>query len=862
MNGQVLSVAWYRFRATFGRRLGDYLAVILLVGLVGGLAMGALASARRTQSSFATYLANTNPSDVSVTIIGGPQNASGSVDYSPAITHAISHLPGVKHLESATVLNAVPLHPDGSPRIDTDTLESTFAIASIDGLFFNQDRLAVIEGRMANPDRPDEIVMTAMAAHLLGFHVGQVIPYGLYTQQQESLAGFGTPSVKPHRRIDAKLVGLVQVNNGIVQDDIDKLPTFIFFTTALAREVLADSDRGSGGAIYYGLQVAGGNGGVPAVERGFVHILPPRTSYTFHATAPIEAKVDRTVKPLTIALGVFGLVAALATLLVGVQIISRQLQATNEDLTVLRSLGAGPSAMVVDGLIGIVGSVVAGSLLAVVIAVALSPLSPLGPVRPVYPSPGVSFDWTVLGLGLLVLIGVLGAMAVVFAYRGAPHRAARRARIAAPGGSRVAGALAATGLPASAAIGVRFALESGRGRSAVPTRSALLGAVLAIALVVATFTFGSGLQTLVSHPALYGWDWDYILNPSSNVPPQALALLNRDTDVATWTGYNYDVAEVDGQNIPLLFEGVGGHKGVPINPPILSGHWTQQKNEIVMGAATLAQLHKHVGGTVTVTYGNPKNAPIYVPPTRLRIVGTATLPAVGYSSVIDDHTSMGTGALVAQSFLPGTFQRAVDAPDPTLNGPELVLVRLREGVPASAGFASLRRVATAADRAFAAIPDGGGQGDSVSVLGVQHPAEIVNYRTMGITPGLLATGLAGGAILALGLTLAASVRRRRHDLALLKTLGFTQRQLASVFAWQASVAALIGIVVGVPLGIALGRWFWILFARQIYAVPRPTVPVLSVVLVVLGALVLANIVAALPGRIAARTSTAVLLRAE
>src|SRR5256885_12986605 len=65
-------------------------------------------------------------------------------------------------------------------------------------------------------------------------------------------------------------------------------------------------------------------------------------------------------------------------------------------------------------------------------------------------------------------------------------------------------------------------------------------------------------------------------------------------------------------------------------------------------------------------------------------------------------------------------------------------------------------------------------------------SEIVNYRTMGATPALLASGLAAGAILALGLTLTASVRRRRHDLALLKTLGFTKRQLAAAVAWQAS----------------------------------------------------------------------------
>ncbi|HEY5026110.1 MAG TPA: FtsX-like permease family protein [Acidimicrobiales bacterium] len=130
------------------------------------------------------------------------------------------------------------------------------------------------------------------------------------------------------------------------------------------------------------------------------------------------------------------------------------------------------------------------------------------------------------------------------------------------------------------------------------------------------------------------------------------------------------------------------------------------------------------------------------------------------------------------------------------------------------------------------------------------------------TPATLAAGLAAGAVVALGLTLTASVRRRRRDLALLKTLGFTPRQVATAVAWQASVAASIGIIIGVPAGIALGRWLWTLFARAIYAVPQPSVPVLEIVLVGLGALVLANVVAAIPGRIAARTSTAFVLRAE
>jgi ABC-type lipoprotein release transport system permease subunit len=151
---------------------------------------------------------------------------------------------------------------------------------------------------------------------------------------------------------------------------------------------------------------------------------------------------------------------------------------------------------------------------------------------------------------------------------------------------------------------------------------------------------------------------------------------------------------------------------------------------------------------------------------------------------------------------------------------------------------------------------------SVEVLSVQYPAEIENYRSIGATPEFLAGGLAVGAVVALGLTLTASVRRRRRDLALLKTLGFTQRQLAACVAWQSAIAVFIGAIAGIPLGIVLGRWLWILFARQIYAVPLATVPVLSLVFVGLGSLLLAYVVAALPGRYAARTPTALALRAE
>ena len=95
---------------------------------------------------------------------------------------------------------------------------------------------------------------------------------------------------------------------------------------------------------------------------------------------------------------------------------------------------------------------------------------------------------------------------------------------------------------------------------------------------------------------------------------------------------------------------------------------------------------------------------------------------------------------------------------------------------------------------------------------------------MGTTPAILGAGLALGAVSALALTLVASVRRRRREFALLKTLGFVRRQLAAAVAWQSSIAVAIGVLIGVPVGVLLGRILWDLFAHEIDALPMPDVP--------------------------------------
>ncbi|MGO8860906.1 MAG: ABC transporter permease [Acidimicrobiales bacterium] len=841
---QVIRVAWYRFRATFGRRWGGYLTIIVLIGGIGGIAIGSIAAARRTESSFPTFLASTNPSNL--VVIPGPQNPANN--YSPATTSLLAHLPNVRHLEDASISEVFPLGPNGLPQLSAAANKDITMVASIGGLGFTQDRATVISGRMADPSNPHEIVMTAVAAGLLHVHLGSRMAFGLYTPTQVSnLPVSGIPTVTPNRTVEVRVVGLVVLGNEVVQDDIDRYPTEILFTRALAHELLSPPFLGSEGWTEYGLQLAHGNADVAAVEREIGDAVGPHTLLLFQVTSLIESEAQRAIAPQVIALFVFGLIAALAALLVVLQAVSRQLQTLGADLEVMRALGADARMTTADGLIGIVGAIVLGSLIAAAVAVGLSPFSPIGPVRHVYPTPGIAFDWTVLGLGLVVLIFVLVGGSVALALRRTPDRAARKRQRTAVRPSTAVRVAVASGLPAPAVAGVRFALAPGSGRSSVPVRSAMFGAMLAMIIVVATLTFGASLRTLASEPALYGWNWSYALQPVNDpvsfTPPQFQSLLRRDLDVDAWTTVQFFTLGVDGQAVPFMFEPPDSS----IAPPLLSGHAVLGPDQVVLGSATLAALHKRIGDTVEASYEGQH--------VTLRVVGTATFPAIGINGTF--HPSTGTGALASTQLLPSGTDRFCG------QQADMVLIKMRPTVTAAAALANTQRIADETNRIFAAVPESSNcYGDLVSVLPVQRPAEIADYRTVGSTPALLAAALALAAVTALGLTLAASVRRRRSDLATLKALGFTKRQLLSTVCWQSSVSVSIGIVVGVPLGIALGRWLWTLFARYIYVVPEPTVPLLSVILVIIGALVFANLVATIPGRIAASTPTARVLGKE
>jgi ABC-type antimicrobial peptide transport system permease subunit len=143
-----------------------------------------------------------------------------------------------------------------------------------------------------------------------------------------------------------------------------------------------------------------------------------------------------------------------------------------------------------------------------------------------------------------------------------------------------------------------------------------------------------------------------------------------------------------------------------------------------------------------------------------------------------------------------------------------------------------------------------------------RPRELEDLADVQDLPSALAAILGVLAFATLAHTLLTSIRRRRRDLAVLKTIGFTRRQVALAVVWHASTLAVIALVIGLPVGLLAGRRVWDAFAEGLGAVPEATFPTIVVLLAVPAALLLANAIASVPAVLAGRTRAAVALRTE
>jgi hypothetical protein len=374
----------------------------------------------------------------------------------------------------------------------------------------------------------------------------------------------------------------------------------------------------------------------------------------------------------------------------------------------------------------------------------------------------------------------------------------------------------------------------------------MAGAALAVTAVVAALTFASSLSHLVSTPRLFGWDWNLQIDNQFGAVPAAQfqQLLARDPDVAAYEGGTYGRVHVDGVAVPAV--GLSPlHGGV--FPTLDEGRAPQSAGEIVLGAATLSQIHRGVGDTVSVVgEGAPRT---------LRVVGRSIFPVFGLGDFAP--TSLGVGAALTVDGLDATGGSAISGfPGAGTTGTSpsgellsFVLIRFAPGVDPAAAQARLQQ--------HLPPPPSGPQLQSVV-----RPTEIATYQRIQATPLLLATLVALLGVGTLAHALISAVRRRARDLAILKTVGFVRRQVWVAVAWQATTFAAVALAIGIPLGIAAGRWSWTVFASQVHVVDESAVPVVAVVVAVPAAMLLANLLAAIPGRAAARVRPALVLRSE
>ena len=550
------------------------------------------------------------------------------------------------------------------------------------------------------------------------------------------------------------------------------------------------------------------------------------------------ASAERGTHLEAVALLLFGGLAALVTLLLVEQALARQVLLEEADLTILAGLGMSRAQIVAMVLLRAALTGVAGGVLAVAAAVAASPLMPVGLARQAEISPGISADALVLTAGFCAIVVLMVALAALPAWR--VSRRGPRPRnegIGRPGAPRLAGWLAHSSLPVTTVLGVRFGLERGRGRTAVPVGTALAGATAAVMAVAAALTFGASLDQLVNSPWQQGWNWDVLVgNPNTVTDPTGYLVprLAADRLVGSYSaltnlngGFTVDGAAVG--NV-LVFDPLKG----AVFPPLLQGRPPHAQGEIVLGTSTLRQIGRHVGQTIKL------RTPVGTT-TTMRVVGRMIVPSVA---------DLLTNGLGQGAWVPGSYFRRLKA---ELAAAGLTCRRFSTSFSPSATPRACRR----------RMPTPGCGTTSALSCCASSPARPSSTCKASTALPLVLAGLAAclGAA-ALGNTMTIFVRRRRRDLAILKTLGFRRRQVATTVAWQATTFILAALAIGLPLGVAAGRWAWDLAATQLQSAAPPVIPALAIALIVPAALLAGNALAALPARTAARTAPAISLRQE
>jgi hypothetical protein len=824
----VLSPVWARARHELRARWRSWLGLALVVGLGGGVVLAALAGARRTEDAYPRLAKASNAADVLV--VGQSQFLFvGNVDLG-----AVERLPEV----ASTSRIAVYLLFAG--RTDTGQLlgpAEMFPIAHADPRLGNTiEGWKMLEGRPANPERVEEATASFLLAERLHLKVGATLrlrftragSFGPVASEllggfseRLRVAGGAAPvieQVADGPLVTVKIVGIEASAAEFPPLGPDLAPplhlTPAFFHLYQGR--LVDSP------LSY-VRLKRGAADLPSFQRGVDRLARGQTSFVF--TRPNQtAKVQRAIKVEVLASRLLAVLTAVSLLVIAGQALTRQTVGETGDHSVLRAMGMTSGQLALVTLAR--GLVVAGlgAAFAVGIALAFSPLTPVGLARTAELRPGVAFDGLVLGAGALVVIVSVCGLTLVAAWRASRLTGNAAGSVASIDDrpSRLAESLTRTQVPPTAVVGVRFALEPGRGARAVPVRTTMLGVALVVALLTATWSFAASLHRLLDTPVLYGWNWD-IKSGAPGLPgvvdTTLRPALSNDPAVGALAIGTVSQLELDRHRVDIM--ALEQERGEVV-PTVVSGRPPRRPDEVLLGARTLDKLKKGVDDIITARLGHRT--------ARLRVVGRGVFPDFG------DAGQLGDGGLM-------TFAGFADLlPNVERN---VFLARFRPGVDPTSTF---RRVRAALD--------------PVPTHAARRPSDLTSIARVGSLPGVLAGVLATLAAVTLAHTLVTSVRRRRRDLAVLKTLGFVRRQVSLAVVWQATTLGGIALLIGLPLGSAGGRWAWTLFTTQLGVSAEAVTPPLAILLTIPATLIAANAIAAVPAWVAGRSPSALILRTE
>jgi MacB-like periplasmic core domain/FtsX-like permease family len=774
--------------------------------------MVAAIGARRTDTAYPRLLRATLAEDTHV-------NVGGYSDKDPAFIGKLRRLPQVADLGLRSIALLVPDMPGAPPAYSG--LSRFAGLMNVDEHSGRTvDRPLILAGRQPHPGRVEEVGLSESLARRWRVRPGGTIRLRALAPDQLFSAMMGERLTPGGPALTLTVVAIQRLPEDL-DTDPEATEGIVSLTPAFYRTY---KDRIACFPPEPYVRLQGGQADLAGFAAATRRLARNSAEVSTETPADRATRVGQAIRVEAVALLLFAVLATLAALVLVGQTFSRELFLAREGNETLRALGMSrpqrfAAAMAPVALVGAVGGLVGAGL-----AVLASPLTPMGLARQAEPSPGFTVHLAGLGIGVAATLALTGARAAVPAWQFA--RAPQDASVTAGrsgGSSALTNAAARSGLPPSAVAGLRMALEQGRGPTAVPVRPTLVGVTAGIVAVAATLAFTASLYRLLGTPRLYGWNLDAVAgdwaldDPASRRP----AWLANNPRVGAFSAVHFHTVLVDGAEVTAA--GVDtAHSHV--FPTIVEGREPSGPDEIALGTRTMRQLGRRLGQTVHV--GARRSA-------TMRIVGRAAV-------LTGDADTAGTGAILTLGGL-----QQLD-PDPR-SGYGVFYVRFAPGADPQAAVRSLRQPRPRVEQ---------------EVQLPEPTTDVANMGRVGDLPNVLAGLLALLATLTLTHLLITSVRRRRRDLAILKTLGFARRQVAATVAWQATTVAAVALVVGVPLGLAVGRWAWSLLIERIGLGAEPVTPHLALLAGMLGTILVANLVAAWPGWVAARTRPAVTLRAE